>query len=338
MQNKIIFFCGKISFLSFGFHLLFTKVGHNAWISILAGTLLGAFIIYLFSLLKKSVNGDINKELKKYKILNIIYKFIFILIYSFIIILTLSLLPLFVNTFYLINTPKIVTIVPFFLVAMYVASKGEIVLFKLSNLLFVFSIGLILLTFLATFKYLDFSVLFPILDVSKINIFESILIYASLSSIPTIITISYNNSFKNELKLYFFTSLILLSICLITILMLDHELLKMYSFPAYTVLKRISILEFVENIENFLSFVWYFDYMITLASGLLNLKNTINNKFIYYIISAMLVLFTVYFLGMNYQYLNQFVYNVYYGLYIILFLIILLLIILKFKKTKQSSN
>ena len=154
MQNKIIFFCGKISFLSFGFHLLFTKVGHNAWISILAGTLLGAFIIYLFSLLKKSVNGDINKELKKYKILNIIYKFIFILIYSFIIILTLSLLPLFVNTFYLINTPKIVTIVPFFLVAMYVASKGEIVLFKLSNLLFVFSIGLILLTFLATFKYL----------------------------------------------------------------------------------------------------------------------------------------------------------------------------------------
>lgn len=333
MKNKIIFFCGKISFLSFGFHLLFTKVGHNAWISIILGTFLGAFIIYLFNLLKE-YKKDIN--IKNYKLLNIIYKIIFILIYSFIIVLTLSLLPLFINTFYLVNTPKIITIVPFFLTAMYVASKGENILFKLSNLLFVFSLALILLTFITTFKYLDFTVLLPILDVSKINLLESIFIYAALSSIPSIITINYNNNFKDELKLYLFTSLIILSICLITVLMLDRELIKMYSFPAYTVLKRISILEFIENIENFLSFVWYFDYMITLACGLLNLKNTINNKNIYYVISFVLVLFTVYFLSNNYQYLNLFVYNTYYILYIILFLIIILIIILKHKKNKQK--
>ena len=48
-------------------------------------------------------------------------------------------------------------------------------------------------------------------------------------------------------------------ITLSTILCLGEPLIRIYSFPEYAVLKQIKILDFIENIENLSTFIWYFD-------------------------------------------------------------------------------
>ena len=171
---------------------------------------------------------------------------------------------------------------------------------------------------------------------TNLDLIKSTLIYSALSSIPCILEINFNNNFKDEIKNYLISTIWLLFICLATILMLGEELLKMYSFPTYTVLKRVKILNFVENIESFLSFIWYFDFIILLANLLSNLKSTITNKYIYYILCLILPLIAIYNLGINYINFKLIIDYTYLIFYIFLFLIIILLVTLHIKHHKKN--
>ncbi len=333
MKNKITYFNSKLFLLCFGFYLMFDQIGHNAWIAVILGSLLGGFNIYIFNLLKKEQNNLNNNKVLKWT-----YKLLMIIFSSFLVILILAVLELFVSAFYLVNTPRIIIVFSFLITALYIVSKGDNILIKLSNILYPVSLLFIIIAFLVVYKYIDYSEILPILNVSKLNIIKSTLIYSALSSIPCILAINYNNNFKEEIKNYCIASLCLLSICLATSLVLGDELLKMYSFPTYTVLKRVKILNFIENIENFLAFIWYFDFIILLTSSLSNLKSNINNKYIFYILSLLLPFISIYLLGVNYINLTVITTYAYIILYSFLAIIIILLIILKVKKNKLNHQ
>lgn len=332
MKNKITYFNSKLLLSCFGFYLIFDKIGHNAYIAVILGSLLGIINIYIFDILRKK-----QKELQKYKTLNFIYKLLMTLFSSFLIVLTLATLELFVNTFYLVNTPKIIIVFSFFLTALYLVYKGNDIIIKLSNILYPVSLLLVIITCFVTIKYLNFSEILPIFNFTNLDLIKSTLIYSALSSIPCILEINFNNNFKDEIKNYLISTICLLFICLATILMLGEELLKMYSFPTYTVLKRVKILNFVENIENFLSFIWYFDFIILLANLLSDLKSTITNKYIYYILCLILPLIAIYTLGINYINFKLIIDYTYLIFYIFLFLIIILLVTLHIKHHKKTK-
>lgn len=327
MKNKITYFNSKLLLSCFGFYLIFDKIGHNAWIAVILGSLLGGFNIYIFNLLKTKQSSINNNNILKW-----IYKIMMITFSSFLIVLTLAVLELFVNTFYLVNTPKIVIVFSFLLTALYIVYKGDNILVKLSNILYPVSLLLILFAIFLVFKYLNYSEILPVLNVSKISLIKSIFIFSALSSIPCILEINLNNNFKEEVKNYCIASICLLFICLATTLMLGDELFKIYSFPTYTVLKRVKLLNFIENIENFLAFIWYFDFIILLASSLANLKSNTNNKYIFYILSFILPIISIYTLGINYINLKIIIDYTYIIFYIFLIIIILLLILSKLKK------
>lgn len=256
----------------------------------------------------------------------------------------LILLPMFVNSFYLLYTPKILVVIPFMLLAIYIANKGKNTISNLSSLVFIFSIIIVALYFLLLIKYYDFNNLIPILTVKTNNLILATIIYASITTIPNILTINYpENNFKDDLKNYIYATITILFITLGIILALGEPLLNIYSFPEYDVLKQIKLLDFIENVENLSTFVWYFDLFVTLAVVTSNLKETLPtkyNKIYFYLLILIIVIVANFIIGENYRIISIAFKSYAFILDVFLLLFIGLLIYLKLthKKHKKTLN
>lgn len=339
MKNKLTYFIARSSMFGIGFFLIFQNAGKDAWISILLGTLLGVIILYAYNQIKKNLNNDTLENKLNKTFIGKIYNIIFIIFYLYLMTITLMLLPLFVNSFYLTHTPKIIVNIPFLILAIYLSFKGKNNLENLSNLLCVFSILIIIFFAVSLTGYIDFNNLLPILTNSTNNVIKSAFIFASITSIPQIITINYSNDFKNTIKDYLLSSFTIFMIIFFTIIALGEPLLKIYSFPEYTVLRQIEILNFIENIENISAFIWYFDLFIMLSTLTSNLKNSLPKKFnlIYFYILILIVLITSsYIIGKNYVYILNIVYI--YPITLIIFFIIFLSLLIYFKTQKKAKT
>ena len=341
MKNKLTYFITRSSMFGIGFFLIFKNGGKDAWISILLGTLLGIGIIYFYNLIKKQLNNNLLENTLKKSFLGKIYNFIFILFYLYLMVIIFILLPLFVNSFYLTTTPKLIINIPFLLLAIYLTLKGSKTIENLSSFLCVFSIFIILFFAVSLTNYSNLSNLIPIFTNGTNKILKASLIYASITSIPQIITINYSNDLKNTIKDYLLSSLTLFFIVFFTIIALGEPLIKIYSFPEYTVLRQIKILNFIENIENISSFIWYFDLFIMLSILINNLKSSLPKKYnliYFYTLILSVLLFTSLIIDKNYIYILNIVYYHPIILFIFFIIFITLFIYLKFTHKKNITS
>lgn len=338
MKNKLTYFIARSSMFGIGFFLIFQNASKDAWISVLLGTLLGIIILFVYNQIKKHLNNDTLENKLNKTFIGKIYNIIFIIFYLYLMTITLMLLPLFVNSFYLTTTPKIIVNIPFLILAIYLSFKGKNTLENLSNLLCVFSIIIILFFAVSLTGYIDFNNLLPVFTNSTNNIIKCAFIYASITSIPQIITINYSNDFKNTIKDYLLASLTIFMIIFFTIIALGEPLLKIYSFPEYTVLRQIEILNFIENIENISAFIWYFDLFIMLSTLTNNLKNSLPKKYnliYFYTLIFIVLIISSYIIDKNYIYILNIVYI--YPITLIIFFIIFLILLIYFKIQKSPK-
>jgi spore germination protein KB len=335
MNNKLAYFITKASMFGTGYFLLIKDNGKNSWISIILGTILGVIILYIYNLIRQKSINKLTNYLKK-RLLGKLYIFILIMFYILLLIFISITLIMFVNSFYLINTPKIMILLPFLLLAYYLVIHNSNSLLILSNLLFYFSIFIVLLFTLLLIKYFNYTELMPIYNYNYINIIKGSLIYASITSIPSILLLNYNNTFKNTLKYYLLGSFINLIIILGTILASGDALIKIYSFPEYDVLKQIKILDFIENIENISALGWYSELFIMTSMLLNNIKNLlpVKNSNIYLLIVLITItIITTIIINGNYI----IILNIFYLLPIILFIFFLLFITIIFYVKKNNT-
>lgn len=339
MKDKLTYFASRFSMFGIGFFLLFKYNGKDAWISSILGTILGVIVLFTYKYIKdyfkdKNIRDTLNKT-----IFGKCYLIIFLIFYLYLIIIIVILLPMFVNAFYLLYTPKLIVIIPFLLLAIYLSFKEKYVIESLSHFLFFISLAIIIIYALFLSKYMDVNNIFPVFSTKNLSIIKCAFIYASITSIPQIMTIHYsNNDFKDDLKNYLIASFTIISVFLYTILSLGEPLIKIYSFPEYAVLKQIKILKFIENIENLSTFLWYFDMFIALSTLTTNVKEILPQKYnkIYFFLSMIFVLFVGgIFIGSNYRIILSLFYTYPYILFIFFLLFtILLLYIKKSKKLK----
>ena len=123
-------------------------------------------------------------------------------------------------------------------------------------------------------------------------------------------------------------------IVVLTITVVLGEMVNIYSYPEYSVLRKISLFNFIENIENFVSAAWFFDIFISLSICSLKLKNLINVKssIIPFIVS-LIILYIVNKFIVNNFYNSMAIYKTFpFILAIFMTLLIILLIIKNCKK------
>lgn len=292
-KSYLLYFLSRSLFLGGGISTLFLYSSKDAYISIILGILLGIGIIYIINYISKDINTSLTEYLKKNDFLNIFIKIIFILYLLFLIFLLLTILATFLYSYFLIFTPSFISCLPFIFLATYLNSKSINKISAIAQVLIVISLTLVLLkTLLLTNNY-NFSNLLPILSTKTANIFKTALIFGILSTTPFLTLIDEKITFKENLKYYLISTLTILIVVVVIIIVLG-QMVNIYSYPEYSVLRKISLFDFIENVENFISASWFFDIFISLSICALKLKQIINtkNRFIPFIIT-LIILFIV---------------------------------------------
>lgn len=301
--NSSLFLSSISLFLGIGISKIINTSMQDSWISIILGTVLGLLLIKLFTTLPQKEN----------KILKYTYS-------SIILTINLLLVTKLISSIYLNKTPDILVIIPLIILIYYTTSKDINLILKLSQIMCLIFILFALFPTITLTPKIDIDYFKPILTTNIKNIITSSIDYALISTSPYIL---YPNLKQNyNYKTYLLSSLMIFIIITTTIGNLGINLAKLYRYPEYMIFKEISILGFIENIQNILSFLWLFASYTLSSITAFNIKQTTNKK--YYIITLILIT-----LLLTNILLNNYIYTEYltkhYGIILLLTIILYLI-------------
>lgn len=333
-SNLSIYFLSRSLFLGGGISTLFLYCSKDAYIAIILGTLLGIGIIYIISKIK--ISKPFNIYLQEKSFINILIKFIFICYIIFGIFILLIILATFLYSYFLPFTPSVISCLPFIFLAAFLSPKSTSKIVYVAQVLFIISLILIFLKTILLANEFDFGNLLPVLTTKPFNIFKASFIFTILSTAPFILLIDESIQFKQSLKYYLISSLTIF-IVVLTITAVLGELVNVYSYPEYSVLRKIRLFKFIENIENFISIGWFFDIFICLSLSSLKLKQLFNtNKSIVSFGITTFILFIVNCLIINNFYNSIIIYKIF-PIILVIFMFILFLLF-AFKKRIDKND
>ena len=335
-SNILTYFLARSLFLGGGISTLFLYSDKDAYIAVILGSLLGIAIIYLINYFKKKINMPLNLFLKNDSILSIIIKIILIGFILFGIFVLLVILSTFLYSYFLPFTPSIISCLPFIFLASFLNTKSIKKIIYVAQILFVISIVLIILKTCLLTNEFDFNNLLPFFTTKPANIFKTSLIFAILSTAPFITLVDENIDFKNSLKYYLISSFTIL-IVVLTLTIVLGNLVNIYSYPEYSVLRKISFFKFIENIENFISVGWFFDIFICMSVSSLKIKNIINVKksYIPFLINLILLIIVNQYTANNF-YNSMIIYKSFPIMLSIFMILLFILIFIKIWANKKT--
>lgn len=269
--NILNYFNMRSLFLGVGLSKILIDAKELFWVALIIGTLMGIIILKFMRI-----------ELKNKGINTLVAAIFFIL--------GLTILLNMISTMYLTEMPKLFAGIPLILLIIYVISKKEITMFRISNILIIINITLfvaMLLSLVSSINFINFSYT----NTPIRSVLLAACEYAIFSTVPTFITRHKKVSDESLIKTYIISSLTMGLLFFLTLGMLGPGLINIYRYPEYIILKEVSFFDTLANLENFISFIWIFDVIIFLISCANTIKKSINNnKFTYGIIVGLLLL------------------------------------------------
>ena len=193
-------------------------------------------------------------------LINIIYILTSLTIY----ILITYRLTSFLSSQYLIETNKIYLLIPTLLITYYIANKGIETITRLSQISFFICLFIFIFDAFGLIQYINIENYFPIITTSKQNIFKSALMFSIFSSVPfTYINITNKKNLSDKKKInkhyhlmHIVSFLVITLAIVITLGVYGIHLTNLFDYPLYTVLKQISLFNFLESIENASIMLW----------------------------------------------------------------------------------
>lgn len=291
---SVMYFLSRAIFLGVGYSLLYQKAGKDAWISVILGTLIGVVVVYFISkILSYKKEKNLKELLKEMKWLGMIIKILYFAFLIFLLYECVLIMQTMTTSFFLINSPPLfVGLSGAFLVILTI-KENDTTLFKVAESLFIIAVVTVIITFLVLIPYGEIEAFLPVLTVHPNKILLASIYYAAISTAPLLLTLDFKDDGKGLIKMYLFTSLIIFIICFTIIAVLGPELIHIYRFPEYMVLKRIKIMDFIEKIENIISIIWILDAFMILATTTHTLKNLLPKKGGKIVSSGILLLVTI---------------------------------------------
>lgn len=285
---SLIYFASSCFFLASGYSLIFNTSSFDSWIAMIIGSVIGLVIVVIsnkfgFNKVKSYI---LNSHLK------LPSRIIFTLFFSFIVFVNITILRVFTTSFYLTKTPGWFIIIPFLLLCVYNSSKGIKTIAKEAQILMPISIVFIVLNMLGVCSDGNLDNFLPILYNPMSNILISSLYFAIFTAIPPLILFDTKISIKDNIKGYLLSAFILIFVGIIIIFVLGPNLIQIYRFPEYMVLKQLKLFNFVEKIENLVGMIWFFNLFITSSISLYNIDKTVKNtktRFLLYVSLTLLI-------------------------------------------------
>ena len=249
-------------FMGAGISNLLTISKSDVWICGGIGTIFGFIILYIFS--KLSDNG---------------FKFT-----SFISNLVLLFFALFgttklISSIYLSSTPSYIIMVPNILLIIYAVRYGFDAFLRSANMLFIFFMVLMIFSAGILLPGVDADFFKPIMTSGIKRIVLGSLSFAVTSTFPIVLMPDFKKHYKPKLYLYAAISLFIVIVC--TFGNLGVEMSVLYRYPEYIVLKRVSVLNFIDNVENILFMIWIIIGFTSSTMSSINIKRFYGDKVFY---------------------------------------------------------
>lgn len=335
----ICYFMTRALFIGMGIALSFNVTQQDTWISCILGTLLGYIFIYInHQILKRKKDKTINEVLKEMKWTGWFIRIFFILLAIVIILENLILLEIYTTSFFLINTPPVMISITIMILVTYLSFKGIKIIGRVSECLFPISILVSITAILTLAPMIKLENFLPILTSNAFQILKSSFIIAMVGSIPYVL---FTQTQEDGWKMPASYGVAMMSILAIVILItgvLGMNLVNIYRFPEYMVLKSISLFEFIEKIENFVCMIWVFDMFILVSMAATFLKDLLpqkKNKIWFICIIVAITLLSSFVFNAKY-YLDLISYYIYYIVVGILFILTSIPVFIHLLRKKRS--
>ncbi len=339
MTKKITFsytyFLTRVFFIGFGFSFLFNIAGKDAWISFLIGHLLSLLLVIYINKLKKQYA---QKQFLKEKGHN----FLKIIIALFATLISVEILFIFqtlASNFFLVKSPHYFILLPALLLAYRICQKNFTTISRVSTILMTISLSMVIIALFVLTGYVKKDNFMPVLTKDFFHIIQASIYYVAYSTAPLVFLILLPNTDNNLPKHYIKANLTIIIMGILIIGILGPDLINIYRYPEYMILKVIKILNFIEKVENIFAIATLFDLFMALSISLNIIKEKLpKKKQNLSFIAILLIIFALsIFLGIYYSIALQ----IYYYLPVILLIfifIILLTLSLKLKKLTSSHS
>ena len=257
-------------------------------LSVLIAFIIGFIPILMIALISKRIN---TKSLKEYltnklglfgKLLNVFL----IVIAMFILFLSSWLTIDFIISQFLTRTSYYFIAIIFFSIIAYNINKGIETVSKTIFVLFVITIPLMLVLWSTLVPYVSLDNLKPYIDVSIGRIIKSSIIYLTYTTLPVLyildlkhITVDKKNFERKLIVSYIMSSLIIFIFLFLIISVYTIDLAEIFTYPVYSLFKKVQILGFIERIENFAAIQIIVAFYIQATYLVYYLKENISNIF-----------------------------------------------------------
>jgi spore germination protein KB len=279
------------SFYIIGFFNLIISIAKNDSIfSIVFGSILGLILLFgYFYLNNKLPNDNIFSKIDKTfpKVISDLLNSFLIIIFIFIGGFTLYNLSMFVN-YNLLNDIDIIPVsILLIITTIYLANKGITTITRVSGILIFIFILFSLISFISLISYSDPINLYPLLSTNFLGIYEGGIYSGILSVTPILLLliipkekIEKNQKYQRYMLITYVVNFVYLLVSFILILsILGVKLTSILNYPDIVALQKVSLLHFIERIEDLLSFKVMFDGFILLTLITLYAKEGIINLF-----------------------------------------------------------
>jgi len=271
------YFLGRIFFVGFGFSLLRKLVGRDSWLAAILGTLLGALIVIILAKLKNKIDTNI-KDLKTNKFMKYSLLIVFLLFNIFVFSQMIFIFQTFASSFFLINSPTFFISLPIPFIVYRITKNGFPTIAKIAEILMPISIILFLFSFFGLLQHFKLEYFKPLITTKPLTLLQGTLYFAAYSSSSFFLLLNVPME-KNKLAAkYTFSTITVVLLCVFIIGVLGPNLIQIYRYPEYMMLKKIKIFNFIEKVENILSITWLFDLFMAMSIAGENIKECLPRK------------------------------------------------------------
>ena len=281
MKDKncyLALYLGSTFFLSTGYSTVLRISSKDSWVSMILGILIGFLILFL---VKKSKVGTFEHSW--------IGRFFQICFHSFMFLYSLSLILHFIVTFFLIQTPRAFLLLPLALLLIRISKLHYGTLNSLAKVCIPILLVLYLLIFIGLISHVHVDYILPVFTSSFADIFLSSIVFGIYLSIPYLL-LEKHYSFKS----YFISSTLVFIVGMFIILVLGTNEYALAYHPLYSLLQEIKVFNFMENLENILSFAFLIPVFFTLFISCVSLKKDFRNAHGFFVFFAFLSIVSIF--------------------------------------------
>lgn len=294
--TSIIFFLTKPMFLHIGITELLNSSLNNSIYSCFLGSIISLIILFLIiKIFNYEKDFNIFKKNEKLFYSGKIINLFLVLLFSLYLIYLLYSINAYIQNKYLDSTPSFIIILLFIIPVIWCTSLNMKNISKVSISAFIVCIFVILFSFTNLVSSIDMDNIKPFFNTRIFTILKDSIKFSGYFITPVFLLLLTpknkidNINTKDIIIFYIISSLYLIGLFILIIGIFGIDLAKLFMYPEYTLMKKISYFDFIEHIENITTIEWFYTIFISSVLSLNFIKEYLihinkYNKILYFLI------------------------------------------------------